>query len=429
MAGGLLMRDEPSVSARWGYDHGAKVTTLLRSGASHACQLGQIFPPARPRQLRPAQPSTGKRSQDPPRPSPAIKTLASTEKNAGRIVNPKGSIWYDLPMATGIATLVSYAGVFGDVIGIEEMAARLGVAGQDEFYAALHELHREGKIILQDGFAGLPDLDEKIRAKAAKIELADQLIGSQIERLRKLGKSRLIKFVGISGSLAAKNPVRDKDKHLDIDIFLITRNQCLWLCAIALKTLQNLIPGKNREPEWCINYIMDESDLMVTNRNFFTATEILNTIPVSGPDTYRTFLQANAWVDYYYPGASGAPGPTAVTRSSNLVNRCLYVVYTGLCCIRYLNLDRLSRLSFKADARGGYKFNRHSARSGGYQALVLTRFTRLATDWFPDLIDAGLIGRLFPDELSVALRTGETNVHKIYAELGAGFDYSKYGYK
>ena len=56
-------------------------------------------------------------------PSPSRQTPNLTEKHAGRIVNPRGSIWYDLPMATGIATLVAYAGVFGDVIGIEEIAA------------------------------------------------------------------------------------------------------------------------------------------------------------------------------------------------------------------------------------------------------------------------------------------------------------------
>ncbi len=238
-------------------------------------------------------------------PSPSRQTPNLTEKHAGRIVNPRGSIWYDLPMATGIATLVAYAGVFGDVIGIEEIAARLGVAGQDDFYAALDELHRQGKIILQDGFAGLPDLGEKIQAKGPKIELAESLISSQLERLKKLGRSPLIKFVGISGSVAAKNPTRHRNNHLDIDIFLITRSQCLWLYAIPLKILQHLLPKGRQEPEWCINYIMDESDLVVANRNFFTATEIMNTIPVSGFDTHRRFLRANRWVDYYYPGVMG----------------------------------------------------------------------------------------------------------------------------
>lgn len=400
---------------------GAKVTTLLRSDASLVRALGQIVPPARPGHHRRHGPAINRQ-----RPTPAIPTLTIAEKPSVWRKSPQGSLWHGLPMETGIATLVCYAGVFGDVIGIEEMAARLGVTGQDEYFAALHELHRLGKIILQDGFAGLPDLEEKIRAKPAKIQLAERLIDSQIAQLRKLGRNPLLKFVGISGSLAARNPTRHRNNHLDIDIFLITRSQCLWLYAIPLKFLQNLFPKGQQEPEWCINHIMDESDLTVTNRNFFTATEVLNTIPVSGPGTYRRFLRANAWADYYYPGVSGSPGPAPVTSSRNLVNKGLYVAYTVLCCIRHLSLERLGKISFKADTRAGTKFNRLSARYGGYQAMVMTRFKCLASTWFPGLVDDRLIAKLFPDELSVAIRNGEIDIDKINAGRGLVCDYKKY---
>jgi len=76
---------------------------------------------------------------------------------------------------TGIATLVCYAGVFGDVIGVEEMAAKLGLSGQDEFYTALDMLHRQGRLIVRDGFAGLPDLEVKIGIKVSKMEMASSL--------------------------------------------------------------------------------------------------------------------------------------------------------------------------------------------------------------------------------------------------------------
>ena len=329
-------------------------------------------------------------------------------------------------METGIATLVCYAGVFGDVIGVEEIASRLGVKGQDEFYAALDELHRQGKIIFSNGFAGLPDLGDKLRLKAEKIELADQLIASQIEQLRKLGKNPILKFVGVSGSLAAKNPTRHRNNHLDIDLFVITRNQCLWLYAIPMKIFSALIPRRSKEPEWCRNYFMDESDLRVPNRNFYTATDIRNMIPVSGLDTFRKFLQANSWVDYYYPGFSGTTGPAPAVTSGNLINKSLYVLYTLMCCIRHLSIARLAKLSFKADAASGTRYNRLSAHYGGYQAMVLTKFSRLAAAWFPDLIDADLIGKLFPDELSVAVRNGELDVYKLNAGRGLVCDYKKY---
>jgi len=139
-------------------------------------------------------------------------------------MNTQASIWSDLPLSTGIATLACYAGVFNDVIGIEDMSSRLGLSGQAEFYSALNELHLNGRLVLRDGFAALPGLDDKIAVKASKIARSQRLINSRMDHLKKLGRNPLIKFVGISGSLAANNPTRDRNDHLDIDIFLITRN-------------------------------------------------------------------------------------------------------------------------------------------------------------------------------------------------------------
>ncbi len=354
------------------------------------------------------------------RPQPLSHWAASRSNETPR------SLWTGLPMETGIATLVCYAGVFGDVIEVTEIAARLGVTGQETFDTALQALHREGKILLRDGFAGLPDLGEKLDAKAAKIDDAERLIASQMEQLRGLARNPLLKFVGVSGSLAAKNPTRHRNNHLDIDLFLITRNQGLWLYAIPMKLRQAIFPRRAQEPEWCLNYFMDESDLRVPNRNFYTATDLRNMVPVSGLETFRKFLQANSWVDYYYPGFTGATAPAPAPTSSNLINKSLYVLFTLLCCIRNLSPARLLKLSFKADAAGGTRYNRLSARYGGYQAMVLTKFSRLAAAWFPELIDGTLIGRLFPDELSVAVRKGEIDVYKINAGRGLVCDYKKY---
>lgn len=330
-------------------------------------------------------------------------------------------IWSDLPMATGIATLVCYAGVFGDVIGVEEMATRLGVADQDEFYSALNELHHQGKIILKDGFAGLPDFEDKLCAKASKVETTRQLIDSRMQDLRKLGRNPIIKFVGISGSLAANNPTKDSNGHLDIDLFLITRSQCLWLYVIP-RGLRNLFPKAEKEPTLCDNYIMDELSLKVNNRNFFTATDIRNLIPVSGIAAYRRFLQSNSWVDYYYPGFTGCSAPTRELASSNLVNKSLYFIYTILRCVKHRTLEPLKCFSCNTDPLSSLNHNRLTQQCGGYQALVQKKFTRLAMTWFRDLVGDKLIDKLFPDELSDVIRKQELEYFRIHTTL----DYSKY---
>jgi len=341
-------------------------------------------------------------------------------------MNPPRCIWSDLPLKTGIATLVSYAGVFGDVIGIEEMAAKLGVSGQEEYHSALNELHLRGKIILQDGFAGLPELGDKMASKSDRIETARQLIKSRIDCIKKIGRSPIIRFVGISGSLAANNPVRDKHNHLDIDLFLITRNQCLWLYIIP-RNIRNLFPRSKQEQVLCDNYIMDESNLVVANRNIYTATEIRNLIPVCGMEAYTKFLQANNWVDYYYPGFSGASAPATPPTSGNWGNKIFYLLFSVLRSLKHRNLESLRKISFRSDARGGINFNMLSTCYGGYQSLVQKKFTQIFENRFPDLLNTNLIEKLFPDELSVEIRKGEIDVLQLITDLGLGYDYSKYG--
>jgi len=177
----------------------------------------------------------------------------------------------------------------------------------------------------------------------------------------------------------------------------------------------------------CINYVMDESNLMIANRNFCTATEIRNLIPFSGLDAYRKFIQVNNWVDYYYPGISGASALAAVTQSDNLINKFFYVSYTVLRSIRWLSMDFIRKLSFKDDLHDGISFHLVSPPYGGYQALVQKKFSRLAEKWFPELLGAELIEKLFPDALSTEIRKGEVDVATIAEDIGLGDAHSKYG--
>lgn len=324
-------------------------------------------------------------------------------------------------MATGIATLVCYAGVFNDVIGIEEIATRLGLPRDSKFDAALADLNRQGRVILRDGFASLPNLGDRIALKAAKAKTAQQLIASGMKNLRRLGENPFVKFVGISGSLAAANPTKDKDGLVDIDVFLITRNQCLWLYEIPRRLQANFSPKTVCESTLCINYVMDGTNLLVENRNFYTATEIRNLIPVSGLIAFREFLQANSWVDYYYPGFSGRQDTQAPPQSWNLINRGLYVLVVLLYCIKYGDLSHLKKLLPAEGNPSGSKFNRVSSRCGGYQVAIHQKFTRLAATCFADLIDRNLIAKLFPDELSRNIQRG------ISASMKSDCDFSKYG--
>ncbi len=343
------------------------------------------------------------------------------------------SLWSDLPLTAGIATLVCHAGVFHDVIGVEELASRLGVPRDDKFLRALDDLKRQGRVVVEDGFAGLPDLADQLALKASKIATSRQLIYARWRLLQKIGRSPLVEFAGISGSLAAGNPVGDWNDPLDLDVFLITRPQCIWPCRLYFGIRRHLF-WRESQPALCVNYMMDASQLTIINQNFYTATEVRNLIPVAGMETYRRFLQANRWVDYYYPGLSSAFGPAAVPSGApmsgrvalRVLNRCSFVLYTLLRSIRWLRLDILRNLAPKPDRHRamGPKLSAHIY--GGYQASIQRKFSRLAGTWFPELLSATLIDKLYPDELSARIKRGDNDVVAVLLNAGYGPEFSRY---
>src|SRR4051794_3651749 len=99
-------------------------------------------------------------------------------------MNPPRSLWSEYPLSTGIAALVCYAGVFSDVIGISEIASRLGITARSEFDTVLAELKSNGRVVLKDGFAGLPQLEEKIPVKLVKIATAAEIVNLRLEAIK-----------------------------------------------------------------------------------------------------------------------------------------------------------------------------------------------------------------------------------------------------
>jgi len=342
-------------------------------------------------------------------------------------MNSNRGLWSDFPMSTGIATLVCYAAVFDDVIEIAEIASRLGVSDCEEFDQAFRTLQAQGRVVARDGFAALSNLSEKIDAKSAKIEKSRRLIQSRARELAQLSRNPLIKFVGISGSLAAKNPTRDRRGQVDIDVFVITRSQTVWLYSLPRIIRSNLFPEPYCENPLCVSFVMDGSNLEVANQNFFTATEVRNLLPISGPAAYREFLDANSWVDKYYPGFSGAGTAPSRKSSNDWINKSLFAIFTLLKSIKRRSFEPLRRMSYQLDPMCGANYNRVNTNYGGYQGMVHRKFASLAARWFPDLLDNSLIEHLFPDQISVAIRRGEIDVFQLNAAAGANaYDYGKY---
>jgi len=118
---------------------------------------------------------------------------------------------------------------------------------------------------------------------------------------RKVG-NLLIRFpyvrgIAISGSLS-KNYA---DEQSDIDLFIITAPNRLWIARTLMHFFKKLTFLVNKQHCFCMNYYVDEQALEIAEKNIYTATEVVTLIPIQGDATFADFFAANAWTRKYLP--------------------------------------------------------------------------------------------------------------------------------
>src|SRR2546430_6574247 len=87
----------------------------------------------------------------------------------------------------------------------------------------------------------------------------------------------------------------------DIDFFIITSANRLWIARTCMHLFKKLTFLTGRQHWYCMNYYIDEEALNIEEHNIFTATELITLLPVCGNGTMQRFFQMNSWVSVYFP--------------------------------------------------------------------------------------------------------------------------------
>lgn len=106
-----------------------------------------------------------------------------------------------------------------------------------------------------------------------------------------------VRAVGISGSLSKDYA----DDGSDIDFFIITERNYLWLARTFLHGLKKISFLAGKQDWFCMNYFVDEDALTIAEKNIFTATEIVTLKTVAGVEHLEAFRAANCWVMDFFP--------------------------------------------------------------------------------------------------------------------------------
>ncbi|MBI2019608.1 hypothetical protein HYS95_03010 [Candidatus Daviesbacteria bacterium] len=115
-----------------------------------------------------------------------------------------------------------------------------------------------------------------------------------------------IKLVGVSGGLAMNNA----GKSDDIDLFIITGKNRLWISRLLVIGLLSLVSqrrkridkGRGIAGKLCLNILLEEDRLEQKNKDIFVAHEVLQMRPLWQRDgVYSRYLADNEWVFKYLP--------------------------------------------------------------------------------------------------------------------------------
>jgi predicted nucleotidyltransferase len=196
---------------------------------------------------------------------------------------------------------------------------------EEELAAALEELLHAQCVFYHGGFYTLQDEPFlAVRRRKGNDRAADMLVTAH--RISKfLYRFPFVRGIGISGSLS-KNFADEKS---DIDFFVITRANRLWLARTFMHLYKKLTFITGRQHWYCMNYYVDEEALQINEKNVFTATELITLMPVCGNGALDKFFHVNEWARSYYPNYEGKPPVFKEPGAGHRLKRLIEILFSN----------------------------------------------------------------------------------------------------
>jgi hypothetical protein len=101
------------------------------------------------------------------------------------------------------------------------------------------------------------------------------------------------------------------DEKSDLDFFIVTSPGRLWIARTIIVMFKRLI-FFNSHKYFCCNYFIDYDHLEITEKNLFTATELVTLIPLYGHRIYQKMISENQWATKFFPNHKLKPTDTTL---------------------------------------------------------------------------------------------------------------------
>lgn len=199
----------------------------------------------------------------------------------------------DVQLKNDIIKTMLYFDVFDYPLTKDELFNHHGKElTQESFLLTLEELVLEKRIVLHGIYFLSPFAKTNcIERREKGNRMANAIMPEAIAWSKKINRFPFVRSVNLSGSIS-KNYY---DENSDIDYFIITKKNRLWICRTFLILYWKLLSPKNKK-KLCTNYFVDETVLELGEKNQFTAIELSYLIPIINGTASEQLLSANSWL-------------------------------------------------------------------------------------------------------------------------------------
>jgi hypothetical protein len=205
-------------------------------------------------------------------------------------------------LEAAILRTVAYADVFDyPLTGGEIHRYLVGIpASHVEVQSALaggalipHRLESHGD------YYALPGRAEIVPIRLQRKGIAGRLWPAARRYAAWIARFPFVRMIAVTGALAVDNATEVDD----IDYFIVTEPGKLWLCRALIIAVVKL--ARRRGDDICPNFFLSERALTIGEQNLFSAHELVQMVPLAGPEVYERMMAANRWATAYLPNTNG----------------------------------------------------------------------------------------------------------------------------
>lgn len=198
--------------------------------------------------------------------------------------------------STQILKWLAYFDVFQHPLTIKELG-KLCRTAPEIIEKKVENLVDEKRCFNSENYVSIDkDVNTLVKERKYKEGEAKKYFHKLPRYVRLIRKFPFVKGVAISGSLSKNVMYEDGD----IDYFIITQENRMWLCRTFLILFKKIILLNSRK-YFCVNYFVDEKNLKIRDQNIFTAVEMAFLLPVYNDEIFNELKAQNQWVDKFIP--------------------------------------------------------------------------------------------------------------------------------